>query len=44
MHPDVDPIDSVGVLTKTVELLGLWLAFGLRRPVLGRTIRSGWRG
>jgi hypothetical protein len=38
VHPDVDPIDSVGVLTKAVELLALWLAFGLRRPLRGRPI------
>jgi hypothetical protein len=38
LHPDGDPIDTVGVLTKAVELLGLGLAGGLRGPVRGRPI------
>jgi hypothetical protein len=38
LHPDVDPVDALGVLTKAVEVLGLGLALQLRRPVKGRTI------
>lgn len=38
LHPEVDPVDAVGVLTKVVELLGLWFALTLRRPVAGRVI------
>jgi hypothetical protein len=41
LHPDVDPIDTVGVLTKAVEVLGLCLAVGLGRPVRGRPIPVG---
>ena len=38
LHPDVDPIDTVGALTKGVEVLGLGLALGLRGTARGRTI------
>jgi hypothetical protein len=38
LHPEVDPVDSVGVLSKAVELLGLSLACRLRGPVQARTI------
>lgn len=38
LHPEVDPIDTLGVLTKAVEVLGLGLALGLREPVRSRTI------
>jgi hypothetical protein len=38
LHPDADPIDSVGVLTKADELLGLWFAARLTAPVRRRTI------
>jgi hypothetical protein len=38
LHPDVEPVDTVGVLTKAVEVVGLGLALGLRRPVRDRTI------
>jgi hypothetical protein len=38
VHPEVDPVDTVGVLTKGVELLGLWLAAHVRAPVKGRAI------
>jgi hypothetical protein len=38
LHPDVDPVDTVGVLTKAVELLGVWLAVQLRGPARGRAI------
>ena len=38
LHPDVDPVDTVGVLTKAVEVVGLGLALGLRGPVCDRTI------
>lgn len=38
LHPEVDPVDTVAVLTKAVELLGVALAIGLRAPVRGRTI------
>ena len=44
LHPDVDPIDTVGVLTKAVELTGLALAGGLRGPVRGRPIPVGLAG
>jgi hypothetical protein len=38
LHPDVDPVDTLGVMTKAVEVLGLGLALQLRRPAKGRTI------
>jgi hypothetical protein len=38
LHPDVDPVDTLGVSTKAVEVLGLGLAASLRVPVRGRTI------
>lgn len=38
LHPEVDSIDAVGVLTKAVEVLGLGLALGLRGSVRSRTI------
>jgi hypothetical protein len=38
LHPDVDPVDMLGVSTKAVEVLGLVLAIRLRAPVRGRTI------
>jgi hypothetical protein len=38
LHPHVDPIDTVGALTKADELLGLWLASGLSGTVRSRTI------
>jgi hypothetical protein len=41
LHPDVDPIDTVGVLTKAVEALGLGLLAGSRRPVRSCTIPVG---
>ena len=44
LHPAVDPIDAVGVLTKAVELVGLALAGGLRGPVRGRPIPVGLAG
>jgi hypothetical protein len=44
LHPDVDPIDTVGVLTKAVELTGLALASGLRGPVRGRPMPVGLAG
>jgi hypothetical protein len=38
LHPEVDPIDRVGVLSKTVELTGLFLACRLRGPMSARAI------
>lgn len=38
LHPDVDPVDTVAVLTKAVELLGLGLGLRLRGPLHGRLI------
>jgi hypothetical protein len=38
LHPDIDPVDTVGLLTKAVELLGLGLALRLRVTVNSRTI------
>jgi len=38
LHPDVDPVDTLGVMTKAVELLGVGLALQLRGPVRGRAI------
>jgi hypothetical protein len=38
LHPEVDPVDRVAVLTKAVEVLGLGLALRLRGPARGRLI------
>jgi hypothetical protein len=38
LHPDVDPVDSVGLLTKAVELVGLVLALRVPARADGRSI------
>lgn len=34
LHPDVDPVDAVGIGTKAIELLGLAFSLDLLRPHL----------
>jgi hypothetical protein len=38
VHPDVDPVDSVGLSTKAVEMLGLALALRVPAQARGRAI------
>jgi hypothetical protein len=44
LHPEVDPVDAVGLLTKAVEALGLVLAVRLPALARGRTIPVGLAG
>ena len=44
LHPEVDPLDAIGLLTKAVEVLGLGLAVRLPALTRDRTIPVGLTG